>query len=301
MKLAYQSKLVFQSLRLGRRKQVSRSWYGNILNVLVLAAFGYFMALPLVFVISNAFKPLDEILAFPPKFLVHRPTLSNFSDLFNLLSGSWVPFSRYVFNTFFIAIVGTGAHVVIASMAAYPVAKRKFPGRTFLFTVVVLSLMFSATVTQVTNYITMSWLGMIDTYWAIIIPAIGSSLGFYLMKQFMENIPDALLEAAEIDGCSEFRIFWNIVMPVVKPAWLTLIIFSFQSLWGAGASAGSLYIYSEQLKSVDYALGQILAGGIIRTGPSMAATLMLISVPIIIFVFTQSNIIQTMSTSGMKD
>jgi ABC-type glycerol-3-phosphate transport system permease component len=301
MKLAYQSKLVFQSLRLGRRKKVSRSWYGNILNVLVLAAFGYFMALPLVFVISNAFKPLDEILAFPPKFLVHRPTLSNFSDLFNLLSGSWVPFSRYVFNTFFIAIVGTGAHVVIASMAAYPVAKRKFPGRTFLFTIVVLSLMFSATVTQVTNYITMSWLGMIDTYWAIIIPAIGSSLGFYLMKQFMENIPDALLEAAEIDGCSEFRIFWNIVMPVVKPAWLTLIIFSFQSLWGAGASVGSLYIYSEQLKTVDYALGQILAGGIIRTGPSMAATLMLISVPIIIFVFTQSNIIQTMSTSGMKD
>ncbi|MBB3067364.1 ABC-type glycerol-3-phosphate transport system permease component [Paenibacillus baekrokdamisoli] len=271
------------------------------MNVLFLGALGYFMALPLVFVISNAFKPIDEILTFPPKFLVHRPTLSNFSDLYNLLSGSWVPFSRYVFNTFFIAIVGTAAHVIIASMAAYPIAKRKFPGRTFLFTIVVLSLMFSATVTQVTNYMTMSWLGMIDTYWAIIIPAIGSSLGFYLMKQFMENIPDTLLEAAQIDGCSEFRIYWNIVMPVVKPAWLTLIIFSFQSLWGAGGSVGSMYIYSEQLKSIDYALSQILAGGIIRIGPSMAATLLLIAVPILIFVFAQSNIIQTMSTSGMKD
>ncbi|MFC5528093.1 carbohydrate ABC transporter permease [Cohnella yongneupensis] len=293
-------KLALQSLRWGKRK-VNRSWYGNILNVLLLAALGYFMALPLVFVVSSAFKPLDEILTYPPKFFVQRPTLSNFSDLYNLLSGSWVPFSRYVFNTFFIAIVGTGAHVIIASMAAYPVAKRKFPGRTFLFTVVVLSLMFSATVTQVTNYMTMSWLGMIDTYWAIIIPAIGSSLGFYLMKQFMENIPDALLEAAQIDGCSEFRIFWNIVMPVVKPAWLTLIIFSFQSLWGAGSTVGSMYIYSEQLKTVDFALHQILAGGIIRIGPSMAATLMLISVPILIFVFAQSNIIQTMSSSGMKD
>lgn len=287
-------------LRLGKRK-VNRSWYSNISNVLFLAVLGYFMALPLVFVISNAFKPIDEILTFPPKFLVHRPTLSNFSDLYNLLSGSWVPFSRYLFNTFFIAIVGTAAHVIIASMAAYPIAKRKFPGRTFLFTIVVLSLMFSATVTQVTNYMTMSWLGMIDTYWAIIIPAIGSSLGFYLMKQFMENIPDTLLEAAQIDGCSEFRIYWNIVMPVVKPAWLTLIIFSFQSLWGAGGSTGSMYIYSEQLKTVDYALSQILAGGIIRVGPSMAATLLLISVPILIFVFAQSNIIQTMSTSGMKD
>jgi ABC-type glycerol-3-phosphate transport system permease component len=288
------------TLRIGSKK-VNRSFIGNALNFLVLATLGYFMALPLVFVINNAFKPIDEILTFPPKFWVRNPTLSNFSDLYNLMSGTWVPFTRYLFNTFFIAIVGTVGHVIIASMAAYPLAKRKFPGRTFLFTIVMLSLMFSATVTQVTNYMTMSWLGMIDTYWAVIMPAIGSSLGLYLMKQFMEIVPDALLEAAQIDGCSEFCIFWSVVMPTVKPAWLTLIIFSFQGLWSAGGSAGSIFIYSEQLKTVDYALNQILAGGIIRTGPSMAATLFLISVPILIFVLSQSNVIQTMSTSGMKE
>ena len=284
-----------------RRKRLSRSFAGDLMLFLLLAAVGCFMALPLVFVINNAFKPINEILKFPPDFWVRTPTLDNFVDLYHLLSNSWVPMTRYLYNTFFIAIVGTAGHVIVASMAAYPLAKRKFPGKTFLFTVVVMSLMFSATVTQITNYMTMSWLGMLDTQWAVIIPAIGSSLGLYLMKQFMEQLPDSLLEAAEIDGCSEFRIFWNIVMPIVKPAWLTLVIFSFQSLWGAGGGAGSMYIYSEQLKTIDYALDQILAGGIIRTGPSMAATLLLLLVPITIFVISQSSVIQTMSTSGMKD
>ena len=284
-----------------RKKKVNRSWMGDIALFLLLAAVGYFMAMPLVFVISNAFKPINEILKFPPDFLVKNPTFTNFTDLYHLLSGSWVPFTRYIFNTFFIAIVGTAGHVLIASLAAYPLAKRKFPGKGFLFSIVVLSLMFSATVTQITNYMTMSWLGFLDTHWAVIIPAIGSSLGLYLMKQFMEQIPDALLEAAQIDGCSEFRIFWSVVMPVVKPAWLTLVIFSFQGLWGAGGAAGSMYIYSEQLKTIDYALSQILAGGIVRTGPSMAATLLLLTVPILIFVLSQSSVIQTMSTSGMKE
>jgi len=283
------------------RKRVSRSWFGDIVMFLLLAAVGYFMVLPLVFVVNNAFKPINEILKFPPDFFVHNPTTNNFTDLYHLLSDSWVPFSRYLYNTFFIAGIGTIGHVIISSMAAYPLAKRRFPGRSVLFSLVLISLMFSATVTQITNYMTMSWIGLLDTHWAIIIPAIGSSLGLYLMKQFMEQVPDALLEAAQIDGCGEFRIFWSIVMPAVKPAWLTLIIFSFQGLWGAGGAAGSMFIYSEQLKTIDYALQQILAGGIIRIGPSMAATLLMLTVPILIFLFSQSSVIQTMSSSGMKE
>lgn len=288
-------------LRIGRK--VNRSRTGDVFLFLFLSCIGVFMAMPLVFVINNAFKPINEILQFPPNFFVRNPTFNNFADLFHLMSGTWVPFSRYIFNTLFIAFFGTALHVIIASLAAYPLAKKKFPGKGILFTVVVLSLMFSATVTQITNYMTMSWLGLVDTYWAIILPAVGSSLGLYLMKQFMEQVPDALLEAAQLDGCSEWRIFWSIVMPIVKPAWLTLIIFSFQGLWNVGGAggAGSLFLYSETLKTLDYAFSQILAGGIIRTGPSMAATLILISVPISIFIITQSNVLQTMSTSGMKE
>lgn len=256
------------------------------------------MILPLVYAINNAFKPLDEIFLFPPKLFVRNPTMGNFTDLINLLGNSWVPFSRYIFNTVFITGMGIVGHVLLASAAAYPLAKHKFPGGKFLFQMVVLSLMFTAAVTAIPNYMIMSWIGLIDTYWAVIVPAFAFPLGLYLMKQFMEQIPDALLEAAKIDGASEYRIFWTIVMPNVKPAWLTLIILLFQMLWG---SDGNGFIYSEQLKSLHYAANQIVQGGVARAGVGAAVALILMSVPITLFVFSQSRILETMATSGMKD
>ncbi|MGU3470652.1 carbohydrate ABC transporter permease [Paenibacillus sp. D51F] len=282
-------------------KRLNRSWGVDLFLFALIGAVAVFMSLPLVFTVSNAFKPISEIYQFPPKLIVRNPTLRNFSDLSGIFADSWVPFSRYVFNTFLIAVIGTAGHVVLASAAAYPLAKIKFPGRSLLFGVVVLSLMFTSYVTQVPNYMTISWLGLINTYWAIMLPAFGMTLGLYLMKQFMELIPDALLEAAKIDGASEYRIFWQIVMPMVKPAWLTLIIFSLQALWTNGSVTSHKYIYSEQLKTVDYVFSQIASGGLVRTGPVAAVTLLMLLVPVTVFIITQSNIIQTMSTSGLKD
>ncbi|MCA0754981.1 carbohydrate ABC transporter permease [Paenibacillus sp. N4] len=281
-----------------RKKRVNRSFWGSFSLFILLAAFGAFMVLPLIYAINNAFKPLDEIFMFPPTLFVRNPTLFNFIDLINLLGNSWVPFSRYVFNTVFITGMGIIGHVLLASAAAYPLAKHKFPGKNFMFTVVVLSLMFTPAVTAIPTYMIMSWIGLIDTYWAVIVPAFAYSLGLYLMKQFMEQIPDALLEAAKLDGASEYRIFWSIVMPNVKPAWMTLIILLFQMLWG---SDGNGFIYSEQLKSLHYASNQIVQGGIARAGAAAAVALILMSVPITLFVFSQSRIIETMATSGMKD
>jgi ABC-type glycerol-3-phosphate transport system permease component len=286
------------TLALKPQMKVNRSIWGNVLLFLFLGVFGAFMALPLIYSINNAFKPLDEIFLFPPRFFVRNPTLTNFSDLFQLMMGSWVPFTRYIFNTVFITLVGTVGHVLLASAAAYPLAKHKFLASKPMFAVIVLALMFSPHVTAIPNYMVIGSLGWIDTYWAIIVPAFAFPLGLYLMKQFMEQIPDALLEAAKIDGASEYRIFWTIVMPLVKPAWLTLTILLFQVLWGTD---GGNMIYSEDLKTLNYALGQILAGGIARAGAGAAVALLLMSVPIILFVFTQSKIIQTMATSGMKD
>ncbi|MEV5028876.1 carbohydrate ABC transporter permease [Paenibacillus sp. LPE1-1-1.1] len=280
------------------RKRVNRSFWGSFSLFVLLTAFGAFMIVPLIYAINNAFKPLDEIFMFPPTLFVRNPTMNNFIDLFGLLGNSWVPFSRYIFNTVFITGMGIIGHVLLASAAAYPLAKHKFPGKNFLFSVVVLSLMFTPAVTAIPNYMIMSWLGLIDTYWAVIIPAFAYSLGLYLMKQFMEQIPDVLLEAAKIDGASEYRIFWTIVMPNVKPAWLTLIILLFQILWG---SDGNGFIYSEQLKSLHFAANQVVAGGIARAGAAAAVALILMSVPITLFVFSQSRIIETMATSGMKD
>ena len=228
-----------------------------------------------------------------------NPTFQNFKDLFTLMNTSMVPFSRYIFNTVFTSVAGTTGNLFFSSLAAYALAKIKFPGGKFMFTTVRTSLMFHSTVTGITSFIIMSTFRMVDTYWAIIIPAFCTSLGLYLMKQFMEtNVSDAVLESARLDGASEIKTFWVIAMPMVKPAWLTLIIYSFQGLWNAGAS---IYIHSEQLKSFNYAINQIVAGGIRRSGASAASTVIMMLVPILVFVITQSNIIETMGSSGMKD
>ncbi|HEY8436924.1 MAG TPA: carbohydrate ABC transporter permease [Haloplasmataceae bacterium] len=284
--------------RIKKQKRLNRSLYGDIMLFLVLLLFGSFSAYPLVFNTFHAFKPLNEIFEFPPRLFVRNPTLANFVDLFNLMNESWVPFSRHIFNTIFITAVGTGGHVILASMAAYPLAKYQFPGKNFIFRTVVLSLMFVPTVTSISNYIILGRLGIIDRPLAVILPAFASSLGLYLMKQFMEAIPFELIESAKLDGASEFAIYRKIVMPLVRPAWLTLIILSFQSLW---VTDGGLYIYSDKHKPVSYALNQLVSLTIAqRQGTMAAVTFIMMIVPVTVFIITRTKIIETMAHSGMK-
>ena len=287
-------------LRTRKHKVVlARSAGGDAGISVILVILGAFMFLPMVYVVMQSLKPLDELWMYPPRFYVMSPTLKNFKDLFTLMNISWVPFSRYIFNTVLVSVAGTAGHLFLASLAAYALAKIKFPGRDLMFQTVQMSLMFNATVTAITSFILMSALHWLDSYWALIVPAWCSSLGLYLMKQFMDtNVNDSVLESARLDGAKELKIFWVIAMPMVKPAWLTLIIYSFQGLWNAGAS---MYIYSEQYKSFNYAIGQILAGGIKRAGAGAASLVVMMLVPIIIFIISQSNIIETMGSSGMKD
>ena len=285
--------------RIKFNKKLNRSLTGDVGVYLMLTLMGLFMALPLVYAVSNAFKPFDELFVFPPRFFVRNPTMDNFKDLFTVMSSSWVPFSRYLFNTVFITVVGTVGHIMLSSFAAYALSKFDFPGRNLVFSMVVLSLMFSPAVTAIPNYIIMSEINWIDNYLALIVPAMGASLGLYLMKQFMEQLlPDALLEAARIDGAGEMYIFMRIVMPIVKPAWITLAILTIQALWG---STGGVYIYSEQLKTLPFALNQIIASGIGRAGVGAAVSVIIMIVPVLTFLFSQSKILETMATSGMKD
>ncbi|MGI6264087.1 MAG: carbohydrate ABC transporter permease [Acutalibacteraceae bacterium] len=286
-------------LKAAKSIRLNRSKGGDAAIFVILTFFGFFMAIPMIYAISQSLKPLDELWMFPPRFLVRNPTFKNFSDLFNLMSGSWVPVSRYIFNTVLISTIGTFGHLMFASMAAYALSKHQFRGRKVIFEIIVLSLMFSGSVTGVPNFLVISRLGLMNTYWALILPAFSSSMGLYLMKQFMEQmIPDSVLEAARIDGSSEFRTFWSIVMPMVKPGWLTLIVFSFQGLWNMGSTN---LIQKEQLKTLNYALSQVVNGGVARAGAAAAGLVVMMIVPILMFLVTQSNIIETMSTSGMKD
>ena len=281
------------------RVVLNRSAGGDGGITFVLTIMGLFMFLPMYYVVVQALKPLDELFMFPPKFYVMSPTFENFADLFTLLSDAWVPFSRYIFNTVFITLCGTLGNLVFASMAAYSLSKLRFPGRKAIFEIIVMSLMFHSTVNQMTHFIILSAFGWVDTYLSIIVPSMATTIGLYLMKQFMEtSVPDTVLESARLDGASEFRTFLTIAMPMVKPAWLTLIIECFKNLWNTGSS---IYIHSEELKTFNYAIQQIVSGGIARSGAGAAATVVMMIVPILVFVLSQSQIIETMGSSGMKD
>ena len=281
-----------------KRRKPNRSVVGDVVIYFLLFLIALAMVFPLVFAVSSALKPLDELFLFPPKVFAQNPTMDNFQDLFVTMGKSWVTFSRYIFNTVFITVVGTAGHLIIASMGAFVLAKYEFPVSKLFFSIVVTALMFNGYVTAIPNYLIISKLGWIDTYWAIIVPAFAAPMGLFLMKQFMEGLPMSLVEAAMIDGASRWKIFIQIIMPNVKPAWLTLIIFSVQNLWNNKAAT---FIYSEEKKTLVYALQQIQSGGIARTGQAAAVTVVVMVVPILIFVLSESQILETMASSGLKD
>lgn len=283
---------------MGSRK-INRSKYGTVVLLIVLLFFACFMVLPIVLAISNSLKPLNELWEFPPKLYPKEPTLKNYSDMFNIMSGSLVPFTRYIFNTAVITVVGTAGNMLFSAMCAYPLAKKKFPGNRMIFKIIEMTLMFNTTVTAIPSYLVMSQLGWIDSYYALIVPTFASSLGLYLIKQFMEtSVPDSLIEASSIDGASQWQTFWGVVLPCVRPALLTQMLLSVQSLWNLGTTT---YIFSDEKKTLSYALNQIVKGGVARAGVGAAVTVFMIIVPITIFIVCQNNIVDTMSTSGMKD
>jgi len=281
------------------KNKLARSTWGNVVLILFLVLVASTMLLPFIYTISTALKPSNELWLFPPRFFVRHPTAQNFTDLFNLMADSWVPMSRYVFNTTLITFVATAGHILIASMCAYPLSRYRFPGSKGFFTLVRSTLMFSGTVLAIPNFIIISKLHLIDSYLSVILPQLALPLGLFIMKQFMDQmVPMDILESGQIDGATEVQKFVFLVMPLVKPAWLTLMIFLVNSLWTMGSTP---YIYSEQLKPLNYALDQIVTAGVARAGVGAASTVLIIAVPLIMFIVSQSSIIETMATSGMKD
>ena len=278
--------------------RLSRSLGGTIAIALFLLVIGAFMALPIVYSLIQSVKPLDEIFAYPPRFFVRHPTFDNYIQVYQLCQNLWVPLSRYVFNSLFIAGVGTFVYVILASMAAFPLSKHKFLGKAVISALIVWALLFRSEVTGISQYIIISGMGMINTYWALLLPPLASTFGVFLMMQFMESaIPDAVLEAARIDGASEYRTFFSIAMPAVKPAWLTLVIFTFQSFWNV---TGVSFVYDESLKTLPSVLNTISSGGLARAGATAAVAVILLVPPIIIFIISQSSISETMAHSGLK-
>lgn len=286
-----------RQLRVRNHKVVlNRSKGGDAGITVFLVILGIIMFLPMWYLIITALKPLGERNITPPLLYVMKPTMQNFIDLFTNMNSTWVPVTRYLFNTIIISVAATFGCLVLGSLTAYALSKIKFPGRVVTFKLIQYSLMISSTIAGITNFFIFVWLHWLNTYWISIVPVWASTLGLYLMKQFIDsNVSDEMIEAARIDGAGELRIYWQIVMPLVKPAWLTLLVTTFQGVWNAGASG---YVWSEQLKTFNTAIANI---GTVSVGASSAGSVVMMSVPIIIFIVNQAQIVETMGSSGMKD
>ena len=281
-----------------RTKQVNRSKAGNLGVYIFIGLIAAYSIIPLILLVSNSLKPISELYIYPPKWLPINPTFDNFKVLFSLMSSTWIPFSRYIFNTFFVTVITTVLHIIIAAFAAYPLAKHTFRGKTLINTLIMYSLMFVPAVTDVVNYMTISSLGLINSYIAMILPNVYYTLGLFMLRNYMTTIPTTLVEAAKIDGCSEVRTLWGIIMPMAKPAWLTLVILMIQNMWG---QANNTYVYAEKYKTLPAALSQITTGGLVRIGAGQAVGVIMLIVPATVFIINQKKMVETMASSGIKE
>lgn len=279
-------------------KQAGRKIGGTVCIFLFLLILGLFMALPIYLAVVMSIKPVEELFIFPPKLYAIEPTLENFGDMFAVLKSNQVPFSRYVFNSVFVTITVTVAQCVFGSMAAFVLAKCRFPGGKFLNGLIVVALLYQSNVIYIMQYIVMAELSMIDTYMALIFPSIASPMGLFLMRQSIGQVPDAMIDAAKVDGAGLFRICWQIVMPNQKPALMTLIIFAFQAAWNI--QAGTV-VFNEAYKTLPTVVQQAATSGLARAGVAMAAAVFMLVPPIVVFMIAQKNVIETMAHSGIKD
>ena len=282
------------------RIKISAKWCLTYAFMLALVSF---TALPLVYMVSTAFKPIDELFIFPPRFLVRNPTFYNFTNLLIAVDSSEVPFTRFIFNSIFTTIVIVSLTVIVSSMGAFALVKYKLPGASLLFSIVIAALMFSPHVTQIPSYMVVNNLGLLNKYWALIIPKIAVAYNFFLMKQFIEQLPNEFLESARIDGAGEWKIFTAIALPFLRPAWSTLVVFSFVANWNDYFSP-LVYITSQSLKTLPLAL-QTISGGaanmsIGRAGAVSAATFLMTAPTVIVFTIMQAKVMETMAYSGIK-
>lgn len=299
-------------LSLGRKVKirVNHILYGirhmrlsTIIILMLLTGVALVSLLPIVYVICNAFKPLEELFVYPPTFFVKNPTMQNFWDFIYATDVSTVPFTRYLFNSVFVTVTTTGLIILVSLCCAYAFSKMKFPGQNGLFKMITVALMFSPEAVVITRYLIVSGLGLIDSYWAHILPHLALPMGVFLIKQFMDQVPNSLCEAAKIDGASELRILWSIITPAVLPAVGAVLIIAFQTVWG-DMTTSTLYMTNESMKTLPYFVESLTSGltatSVARKGATAAAGLLMLLPNFIIFAVLQKSMIATMVTSGIK-
>jgi len=289
--------------RLWRRSPRLRAMDGfQMVLLLLLIVLAAFMLLPIVYIVNHAFKPYHELFVYPPTFFVREPALQNWNELASVTSRATVPMVRYLFNSIFISGMAVVLVTAVSALCAYPISKHRFPGHKLVFGMIILTLMFAPEVVQIPRYLVVSQLGIMNTYFAHILPLLAMPIGVFLLKQFIDQIPDALLEAARIDGAGEVVTFLRIVVPVCMPAVATVAILAFQSSWG-NVESSALFMFDEEMKSFAFFLSTLtnnLANNVAMQGAAAIAALILFVPNFIVFLLLQSKVITTMAHSGIK-
>ena len=274
---------------------------GQIKFLLILIPVSLFMAMPIVYIFNHAFKPLTELFEWPPKFFVRSPSLKNFVDLFEVTSTTGVPMARYLFNSILISLVVVFLSIFVSSVAGFALSKLEFRLKKTLMFANNIALMFVGAAVVIPRYLIIQNLGLIDTFWVHILPGLAIPVGLFLIKQFIDQIPNELLEAARMDGATDFQIYYKIILPLIKPALATIAIVSFQSVWN-NVETSTNYINNESLKTFAFYMSTLTTSTNTVAGQGMAAAAALIMfVPnLVIFIILQKNVMNTMAHSGIK-
>lgn len=259
------------------------------------------MLLPILFIFNHAFKPRSELFAFPPKFFVRQPTFDNFRELVTIANASSIPFSRYLLNSIFVTSIGVLLTLAVTSLSAYALSKLKFRGKRLLFEINTIALMFVSSAVGITRYLVIARLGLIDNFFVLILPSLATPVSMFLIKQFIDQVPDELIEAAKIDGASEMQVFIHMIIPIIKPALATVAIMAFQVYWNDAGSSVT-YINNEAKRTFAFYLSSISSQANVVAGQGMAAasSLIMFLPNLIFFIFSQSRVMDTMARAGIK-
>ena len=285
----------------GRHINPQRFERGQIKILVILLPLALFMALPIVFIINHAFKPMEELFAFPPTFFVRNPTLDNFTKLIKFSRSAGIPLTRYLFNSLIVTVLTVGLSLLLTTCAAFAFSKIKFRGRNLMLQINQIAIMFVATAVLIPRYMVISRLGMIDTVLAHMLPLVAMPVALFLVKQFVDQVPDSLIEAAHLDGASDLQVYWHIILPVIRPAVATAMVLVFQQVW-TNLETSNYFTNDESMKTLTFYMNTLVnaSNGVAGQGVAAAASLIMFIPNLILFIICQNAVMNTMATSGIK-
>lgn len=285
----------------GRKINPKSFEIGQLKIILLILPLVIFMGMPIIFIINHAFKPMEELFAFPPTFFVKNPTFENFTKLIKFSDSSGIPLSRYLFNSLVVTVITVGLALILTTMSAFALAKIKFKGRNLLTHINQVAIMFVSTAVLIPRYLVICNLGLIDNLLAHILPLVAMPVALFLVKQFVEQVPDSLLEAAYMDGATDFDVYVKVIMPMIRPAIATASILVFQQVW-TNMETSSYFFSDDSMKTLTFYMNTLVNANntVAGQGMSAAASLIMFIPNLVLFIILQNKVMNTMANSGIK-